>query len=181
MYLKQTVAPISEPITLIEAKAFLRVIDNDNDELIKSLIVTAREYVENITNRQLLPATYELYDSNVVFKLPKNPVRSIEKIEYLDINGVYNIFDPSLYSLYKDLGVGYVDYVTTPVLICHKEVFKITFTSGYDIVPETIKQYMKVKIATLFENREEFVIGAPIAEFSDRFVDSLIASYIIRN
>ena len=181
MYLKQTVAPTSEPITLDEAKAFLRVLDSDSDELINSLIVAVREYVENITNRQLLPATFEAYDANIIYKLPKNPIRSIEKIELLGDDGVYSEFDSSLYYLFGELGIGYVGYKTLPELIEHPEAFKITFTSGYDIVPEAIKQYMKVKIATLFENREEFVVGVSISEFSNRFIDSLIAPYIVRN
>lgn len=181
MYLKQTIAPTSEPITLEEAKAFLRVLDSDSDELINSLIVAAREHVENITNRQLLPATFELYDANIVHKLPKNPIRSIEKIELLGEDGTYSEFDNSLYYLFRELGIGYIGYKTMPSIINHPEAFKITFTSGYDTIPEAIKQYMKVKIATLFENREQFVVGVSISEFSDRFIESLIAPYMVRN
>ena len=57
---------------------------------------------------------------------------------------------------------------------------KITFVSGYESVPEAIKAYMKVKIATLYENREEFVIGASIAEFGNKFVENLLSSYKVR-
>jgi len=181
MYLKQTITPASEPITLDKAKAFLRVLDNDSDELINSLIVAAREHVENITNRQLLLATFELYDANIVHKLPKNPIRSIEKIELLGSDGAYSEFDSSLYYLFIEHGVGYVGYKTMPTLLNHPQAYKITFTSGYDVVPEAIKQYMKVKIATLFENREQFVVGVSISEFSNKFIDSLIAPYIVRN
>ena len=179
MQLIQTVAPTQEPITIDEAKAFMRILDNEDDLLIGTLISAVREHVENVTNRQLEMATFELYASDFVEKLPKNPISSISKIEYMDENGSY--IELGNYYLYEHNGAGCISYGTIPTLQDHKKAVKITFVSGYESVPEAIKSYMKVKIATLYENREEFVIGASIAEFGNKFVENLLSSYKVRS
>jgi len=181
MQLIQTVAPIAEPLTLVEVKAFLRILDDTDDLLLGTLITTIRSHVENITNRQLGSATFELYASDFVTKLPKNPIDSISKIEYMDANGNYILLDNTTYYLYENNGLGRIDYDTIPTVQDHKKAVKITFISGYTTIPEAIKSYMKVKIATLYENREEYVIGANIAEFGNKFVENLLSSYKVRS
>ena len=181
MQLTQIVAPATEPITLEEAKAFLRVLHSDDDALISSIITAVIEHVENVTNRQLVIATFELKNYNFVCRLPKGSLQSVSKIEYLDANGDYIILDSTKYYEYMDNGLGYIEYLEIPYIPTHREAVKITFIAGYTIVPETIKQYMKVKIATLYENREEYVIGASISNFGNEFIENILSSYKIRS
>ena len=54
MNLVQKVAPLSEPLSLEDAKTFMHILENDEDTLIESFISGAREYAENYTNRQLI-------------------------------------------------------------------------------------------------------------------------------
>ena len=82
--LVQIVAPLTEAITTADAKVFLRIMGTQDDALINSMIAQATKHVENIINRQLMRATYELYTDGFITKLPKNPIQSIEKIEYMD-------------------------------------------------------------------------------------------------
>ena len=58
--LKITVQPASEPVSLTEAKNFLRVVSTDDDLLISSLISAARESVESFCNRSFVERTYEM-------------------------------------------------------------------------------------------------------------------------
>ena len=185
MQLVQTVVPTQEPISLSEAKDFLRVLDNDSDALISSLIVAVREHVENVTNRQLESATFELYTDDFVSKLPKNPIQTVDKIEYLDESGNYQTLNSVNYYVYENNGISYIKYIelissTFPSLQDHKKAVKITFTAGYETVPEAVKQYIKVKISTLFENREQYVIGASISDFGNKFIENLLTPYRVR-
>lgn len=50
--------PASEPLTLVEAKAFLRVEHGDDDDVITALIAAARVHVEAMTRRALLAQTW---------------------------------------------------------------------------------------------------------------------------
>jgi uncharacterized phiE125 gp8 family phage protein len=68
MALSQVTAPALEPVTLAETKTHLRVDDFSEDELIDSLRVAAREFVENFTSRKLITQTWDL-------KLDAFPVR----------------------------------------------------------------------------------------------------------
>jgi uncharacterized phiE125 gp8 family phage protein len=53
-------APAAEPLSLAEAKAFLRVEHDDDDGVIAALIAGARLYVEGQTRRALLTQTWRL-------------------------------------------------------------------------------------------------------------------------
>ena len=181
MQLIQTVAPLTETLTLEDVKEFLRVLDDDSDTLISALIVTVREHVENVTNRQLEVATFELTNESLFSSLPKGSLKEVLKVEYLNSSLDYVEFDATKYYAYSENGIGEIFYQEYPTLQDHKQAVKVTFTCGYDVVPEAIKAYMKVKISTLFENREQFVIGASISEFGSSFIENLLSPYKIRN
>jgi uncharacterized phiE125 gp8 family phage protein len=54
------IAPAVEPISLAEAKAFLRVEHDDDDDVIAALIAGARLYVEGQTRRALITQSWRL-------------------------------------------------------------------------------------------------------------------------
>src|SRR5690606_13517289 len=53
-------APAVEPLTLAEAKAWLRVEHDDEDDLIATLITAARAQVEAVTRRALITQHWRL-------------------------------------------------------------------------------------------------------------------------
>lgn len=61
MRLIQTAPPAAEPVTLADAKSFLRVDLPDDDPLISSLIVAARRAVETHLKQALVTQTWQLY------------------------------------------------------------------------------------------------------------------------
>ncbi|MFK5937721.1 MAG: head-tail connector protein [Sulfurimonas sp.] len=177
MQVVQTVPPVSTSISLIDAKAFLRILHSEDDALITDIIKSVEEHTQGILNRQLEVATYELYTDDFISKLPKNPIKEVLKIEYMGEDGLYVELDSSTYYLYERNGIGYISYASIPLFLEHKKAIKITFTCGYNIVPAPIKSYMKVKISTYYENREEFVIGVGISRFNESFIDNLLKPY----
>lgn len=60
MSLKQTIAPTVEPVTLQEAKDFARIDIGEDDDLVASLIVTARDLAETYCKRALVTSTWAL-------------------------------------------------------------------------------------------------------------------------
>jgi hypothetical protein len=56
-------APAVEPLSLTEAKAFLRVEHNDDDELIAALAAGSRIHVETQTRRALITQRWRRSDS----------------------------------------------------------------------------------------------------------------------
>lgn len=182
MNLVQTVAPTSEPITLEEAKHFMRILEDDDDTLIESMIIGAREYAENYTNRQLMSATFELTTDIIYsgFKLPKSPVQSITKIEYMDEDGVYQVLDTSDYYSYIDNEITKLDVNILPTYKDDKRAFKITFVSGYDTVPNSIISFMKVLISTMYENREQYIIGVSANTNANPMINKMLDMYRVQ-
>lgn len=182
MNLIQTVAPTKEPITLEQAKDFMHIIENDEDTLIESMIVAAREYAENYINRQLEVATFELINETIYcgFELPKSPVKSVTKIEYMDEDGNYQTMSTDDYYVYVDYGISKLHINQMPTHKQDKRAFKITFVSGYDVIPASIIAHMKMSISTMYENREQYLIGASIEVNANPLLDKMLDMYRVR-
>ena len=182
MQLVQTVPPTSEPITLDEAKTFLRILEDDDNATITSMIKSAREYAENYTNRQFEIATYELLAERFVqdIKLPKNPIKTLTSIEYMDENGDYQVLDSSFYYLYGEDDIFKFHFDETISHKTHKQAIKYTFVSGYDVVPESIIAYMNILISTLYENRELYIIGVSVDKLANPMALKLLDMYRVQ-
>lgn len=172
--------PAEEPLTLWEARLHLRVDTDDDDLLIEGLISAARVAAETLTGRQLVTARWKWIGDSFpgpslmgvpagrVFSLPghaiqipKSPVRSVVAIEYLDMKSTWQTMPASDYT--ADLACEPARI--TPVFgriwpICLPQIgaVAVTFDAGYggpDQVPEGIKSWMKLRIGSLYRNREE--------------------------
>ncbi len=136
------IAPAVEPVTLAEAKLHLRVDHSDEDALISSLISAARRYAETFTGRQIITATWELtLDAFPWIIEPPHPLlQSITSIVYVDVDGVSQTLDASIYQ---------VDITSTPgrVKPAFGEVWPgtrsqfnavtVTYVAGYGTVQAT--------------------------------------------
>lgn len=72
-----TASGSTEPVTLKEAKAFLKVDYNDSDDLIKDLITAAREQIESYCSVSLITHTVKVFGSGFIqCQLPYYPVDS---------------------------------------------------------------------------------------------------------
>lgn len=94
--------PGVEPVTLADAKQYLRVSGTDEDALILRLIATARRRAEKLTWRALCTQTidYVLDEFHCrVIELPAPPLQSVTHVKYFDLNGTEQTMDSSLYQV----------------------------------------------------------------------------------
>ena len=184
MYLVQKVAPINEVVSLEKAKEFMRVLEDDQNDVISSMILSATDYASNYTNRQFITATYELYTE--IFKqdmqLPKNPIQSITSVEYMDENGVYQPMTD--FYVYGENGVSKIHFEDMPTHKEHKNAIRITFVAGYGDnstdVPSAIISFILVMTSTLYENREQYVVGVSIDTMANPILDKMLMMYKVR-
>ncbi|MCD6433703.1 MAG: phage head-tail connector protein [Sulfurimonas sp.] len=170
-------------VTLLEAKAHLRILDDSHDDYITTLVDAATVQAEEITSRSFLESTNEFYLSDYVgnFELPKSPLIAVDEIGYIPYGkSDYVVLSNTLYE---------VDDVSEPPRVRFFEglhvadlykAIKVTYRSGYsnaDAVPKPIKQWILIRVATMFENREEIVVGVSVNKIENDYNDFLISKY----
>ena len=169
-----------EPVTLLEAKAHLRVDFDDDDGLIQALISAARQAAETITSRQFMTARWKLVldsfpgpslmgvPAGQPFTLPghailihKSPVLDVVNINYLDMGGVLQTMPPSNYAVDSACEPARITPVfgqIWPISLPQIGAVSVTFDAGYgdaSAVPEGIKSWIKLRVGSLYAHREE--------------------------
>jgi uncharacterized phiE125 gp8 family phage protein len=104
-----TAAPAAEPVSLAEAKAFLRVAHADEDVLISDLVQSAREHVEAVTGLALITQSWrETLDAwpqrrvsacGQAVRLRRRPLISVEALQIYDRGGAAQLVDPVEYRI----------------------------------------------------------------------------------
>ncbi len=104
MALRVVTAPAAGLISLVEAKAQLRVQFDDEDDLIGALVLAATDQVQANTQRRYMPQSLQwiLQDWGDHMVLPVAPGGDSQWIEitgvsYVDENGATQTLDPSIY------------------------------------------------------------------------------------
>lgn len=175
-------APASEPVSLAEAKAHLRIDAADDDSLITALITAAREAAEAHTRRALVTQSWRLsldgfpaaaqpwWDgvrrtANVaadgsVIELPRPPLVSVTSVTVYDDDDSATIAAASSYYVDSDREPGRVvlrSGGTWPVVGRVAGGVEVLFVAGYgaaSAVPQAIRQGMLMLIGHLYEHRE---------------------------
>lgn len=186
-------APLSEPVSLLEAKNHLRLMLDDEvpEESILSFILVAREKIENETRRALITQTWEAvsgafpWSSDCPIELELPPLQSVISVKYIDIDGMEQTWDSNLYQVNTKSTPGLIlpvfgeSYPETGDVI---NAVTIEFVAGYgdqaEDIPSPLKHAMKLIIGELYVRREEAVMGAAITTVP-LSVSNLISPYRI--
>jgi uncharacterized phiE125 gp8 family phage protein len=171
MALVLTSDPTSEPVTVAEAKAHLRVDAANEDTLIASLILTSRLHVETALGLALLTQSWQLlldrWPPEKDLQLPLRPLQSIDAVRVFPAEGAATVIDPSDYL---------ADTASVPPRLIRTGVIwpqpgkaangvEIDFTAGYGAsaadVPAPIRQALLLLIAHWYERREPIEVGSP--------------------
>lgn len=188
MQLEIVTPPASEPLTLAEVKAHLRVKHASEDALITALIATARQHLEGlaahdgILGRALITQTVKLtldaFPACGLIDLPRPPLLAVTAITYLDPDAAEQALATSVYAVDTAGLVGRVRRragQSWPETLADLGAVAITYTAGYGVaaaVPQPIKQAMLLLIGHWYMSRTP--VGVTAESFA---VEALLAPY----
>lgn len=169
-------------VTLLEAKAHLRVLDEADDVYIQTLVDVAEAQAEEITSRNLLETTNVFYLSDYVgnFELPKSPLIAVNTIQYVPYGeSDYVTLSSDMYEVDDSREPARVRFFEGLYVADLFKAIKVTYRAGYtaEKVPKPIKQWILLRVATMYENREELVIGTIAPVLNLEYNDFLLSKY----
>jgi uncharacterized phiE125 gp8 family phage protein len=175
--------PAAEPITLADAKAYLRVEHDDDDVVIAALISGARSHVEAHTRCALVTQTWRLvrdaWPRDGRIAVVPAPLRVIVAARVRDSHGVAQSID--LQAFVADKGASAISFLSwsLPAPGQIAAGIEIDVEVGYGDpadVPEPLRQAIRLLVAHWYENRGLVAIGQDVAALPDT-VAALIAPY----
>ncbi len=162
-------APASDPVSVSEAKAHLRVEHSSDDSLIGGLITAAREYVEAQYSRTLVTSTWVLTLPEFPtweIRLPRGPLQSVASVAYVDVAGDAQTLAASRYLVDATADPGTITPApgyAWPGTRAQEKAVTITYLAGYGTaaaVPERVKLAVKMLVGHWYETREAATAGA---------------------
>lgn len=177
--------PATTAISLAEAKAFLRVDSDydDDDSYITSLIGVATNVVEQFTRRRLITQTYNIYYDEFppYMDLQVGNVASVTHVKYYDTDNTLQTLDTSQYDVDIRVKPGRIyqaedgNFPDTYERANSVEVEFVVGSAASD-VEDAIKQAMYIVIGRYYENRQDVVTGT-IASELPLMVEHLLTPY----
>lgn len=170
MPLSLVTGPTTEPVTLDEQKAHMRLDGDDDDAYVQSCIAAARQWIEGQTHRAIMPQTW---DYNIDYGWPHraglhridypiNPVAvqaspTIDSITYVDDDGASQTLAASQYTIVARTNNSYIVpayNVTWPTVRNVPNAITVRFVAGYSTVPEELNRAVMILAGYYYEIRE---------------------------
>lgn len=159
-------APAIEPVTLAEAKSWLREDGADEDGLIQTLIVAARMTLEAYTRRFFVTQSWRLTldawptsaPSHLTLTIPFAPFRSVGAIRVYDTNNVAQTLAPASYRAPAGNESGRIVFSSAPPAPGRAhDAIEIDVSLGYGPLasdtPEPLRRALLTLVAHWRENR----------------------------
>ena len=191
-------AAAAYPCTLTEAKEWAKCYadDTSQDATINTLIAAMTSHAEHLTGRAFVERTLEqsLTGFPACFVLPWAPLLGVDSIAYTDTAEAAQIVDAADYEVDTVSQPGRVRLISTaswPSIGTRFNPVRIQYRAGYrplgsptdltdnSYLPGQLRIWMQARIATLYGQREQLVLGqqgitAIPRDFCDGLLDSLI-------
>lgn len=161
-------------------------INTTGDPLLNMMIKTARMQAEQELRRYLITQTLEYWDDDFDRPTLLPPLVSVTHIKYTDILGAEQTLSPTLYVVdnkarNSQTKIEEAYGIVWPSVRDQANSVSVRFVAGYggaSDVPACIKQWMLMRIRTMWDNRSEFVMssttrGAIIA-MPNQFIDGML-------
>jgi uncharacterized phiE125 gp8 family phage protein len=176
--------PEAEPLSVTDAKAYLRVETSDDDVLIASLIAAARSHVEALSRCVLLTQTWRLaldgWPPDGCIKPRLAPLNTVTAARVYDEAGAAHAIDPENFVLDAAQGVIAVRPCSLPQPGRAIAGIEIDVAAGFgdasSDVPPALTQALRMLLAHWYDNRGLIAIGASIAVMPPS-VNALISSH----
>lgn len=152
----------TEPVTLSEAKAQLRIEDGFtlDDDYIDALISAARDRVESYCSQYFSsPSIQVLYEGQypVVLDLPY-PNMTVTSIEYTDVDKLLTPINPTSYTVDALNQKVYFDTVNPSIN------YRIDADMSPPAALDSVKQAILIIVTDLYELRTETAVGVSLAD-----------------
>lgn len=158
------------------------------DPLLNMLITAARQHAETYLKRALITQTVDLHlDCFPCWTIKLPPLQSVTAITYFDSNGVEQTLAADQYlvdSTTQPARITPAFGLVWPVTQYRNNAVKVRFVAGYgaaSAVPACVKNWMLMRIKTLWDQRDQLTkqLGMPV--FEPAFVDSLLDPEVVRS
>lgn len=154
--------PASEPLSLFDAKTYLRVDHEDEDDLIAAMIAAARMQVEAQTRRALITQQWRVvldrWPSSGVIASPVSPLREVLAVRLRDPAGETQALDADIFIVNPASSPGMIAFDAGRVVHPAKPFagIEIDIEAGYGEaadVPAPLVQAIRLLLARAYEYR----------------------------
>ncbi len=153
--------PAAEPLSLDEVKLYLRLDGTDEDTLLASLIVAARQHLEAATGLSLMTQGWRLYmdcwPADEVVRIAKGPLQVIEAVTVYDGDGVATDVSLNGHVLDAASEPARLFLENRPSVGQRLNGIEIDFSAGFGDaatdVPDALKRAMLMHVALMYELR----------------------------
>ena len=179
------VGPMIEPISLAEARAWLKLDSTEEDDLVGALITSARLIVESLTRRMLLTQTWRLaldaWPKGQKIEIPFAPFRALTAIRVYDAADVAQSVPFSLFFLdAAPEGARIIFTGDRPAPGRKASGIEIDIVVGYGDAPKSVpaplRQAMRLLVARWYDNRGD-ALAIPAQDALPAPVAALVAPY----
>jgi uncharacterized phiE125 gp8 family phage protein len=155
--------PAAEPLLLGDARAFLRVEHDADDELIASLVAAARGEVELATRRVLVTQTWRIvlhrWPPSGRIVSPASPLRTLEAVRVFDAEGAADELDPGAFLLDTSSVPGVIAFTRAGLPAPGRALagIELDVTAGYGDatdIPAPLLQAVRLLVARSYEQRD---------------------------
>lgn len=163
--------PAVEPVSLDEAKAFLRVEHDDDDDVIAALIAGARVHVEAQTRRALIVQSWRLvrdaWPADGRVPIMPVPLREITAARVYRLDGTTQALDVSGLAVDASAVPAVAAFDAPPApgrVVGGVELdIEVGYGEAADDVPADLRQAIRLLVAHWYENRGLIALGQPVS------------------
>ncbi len=163
-------APALEPVSVAEAKSYIRVDHDDDDAVIAALIAAARGHVEALTRRALIAQTWrfvrDAWPTDGKLTLRTGPLRALIAARMFDVLGNASAIETAAFVLDKANGTIASPAWALPQPGRASAGIELDVQLGYGLlatdVPDALRHAIRVLVAHWYDNRGQVAIGQAV-------------------